>query len=276
MHIKNSVRKLFIYIILVIWAMTTIYPMFWVINNSFKPSDEVISNSFALAGSFDLFNYKTAVERVNIFNSYKNSLIISGSVVVLVMLFAGLSAYIIARYRFRFKNIIYTALVGCMLFPVFSTIVPVFMILSKMKLINTHPGLILTQTAGNLPFAVLVLSAYMATIPVELEEAAHMEGCNTWQRFSRLIIPISRPSFATVAIFTFLWSYNDLFMSLVIIRKKELHPICLLLNEISSQYGTDFGLMAATVAITVVPVLIVYLIAQKHIVKGLTAGAIKA
>lgn len=272
---RVSPWKCLIYIVLSLWSLTTIYPMFWLINNSFKPSGEVISRSFSLAGSFDLINYNTAVERINILKAYYNSLIISGSVVLLVMILAGLSAYVMARYKFPLKGVIYTALVGSILFPVFSTVVPVFTMLSKMGLVSTHLGLILPQTAGNLPFAILILSAYMATIPVTLEEASYMDGCSTWQRFAKIIVPIARPSFATVGIFTFLWSYNDLFMSLVILRKRESYPICVLLSQISSIYGTDFGLMAAAVTMTVVPVMIIYLLAQSQIIKGLTAGAIK-
>lgn len=272
---RISPGKFMIYIILSLWALTTIYPMFWLINNSFKPSSEVITRSFDLAKGFDLVNYNTAVERINILRAYANSLIISGSVVVLVMIFAGLSGYAIAKYKFPLKNVIYSALVGSILFPVFSTVVPVFVMLSKLGLISKQLGLILPQTAGNLPFAILVLSAYMVTIPVEMEEAAYIDGCNTWQRFAKIIVPIARPSFATVAIFTFLWSYNDLFMSLVILRKKESYPIGVLLSQISSIYKTDFGLMAAAVTMTVVPVMIIYMLAQGHIIKGLTAGAIK-
>ena len=273
--LRISPWKCLIYIILILWSLTTIYPMFWLINNSFKPSSEVISRSFDLAKGFDLINYNTAVERINILKSYYNSLIISGSVVLLVMIFAGLSGYAIARYKFPLKNVIYTALVGSILFPVFSTVVPVFIMLSKLGLVSKQLGLILPQTAGNLPFAILVLSAYMVTIPLALEEAAYIDGCSTWQRFIKIIVPIAKPSFATVAIFTFLWSYNDLFMSLVILRKKESYPICVLLSQISSIYKTDFGLMAAAVTMTVVPVMIIYLLAQSQIIKGLTAGAIK-
>ena len=272
---RVSPWKCLIYIVLSLWSLTTIYPMFWLINNSFKPSGDVISRSFGLAGSFDLINYNIAVERINILKAYYNSLIISGSVVLLVMILAGLSAYVMARYKFPLKSVIYTALVGSILFPVFSTVVPVFTMLSKMGVVSTHLGLILPQTAGNLPFAILILSAYMATIPVTLEEASYMDGCSMWQRFAKIIVPIARPSFATVGIFTFLWSYNDLFMSLVILRKRESYPICVLLSQISSIYGTDFGLMAAAVTMTVVPVMIIYLLAQNQIIKGLTAGAIK-
>lgn len=135
--------------------------------------------------------------------------------------------------------------------------------------------MILPQTAGNLTFAILVIAGYMSTIPKELEEAAFMDGCNRWQMFYRIFVPISRPVFASASIFVFLWSYNDLFSALIFVNKENVRPIVALLNEISSQYGTDFGLMATAVSLTVIPVFLVYLMISKYIQKGLTEGAVK-
>jgi len=270
-----GIGKLVAYIMLTLWAFTTIYPLVWVLMNSFKPSNDIILNSFNLPSSFNLMNYKNAFTKMSIGRGYVNSLIISGTVVVFVVLFGGLAAYILARFEFKGKKVIYTALLGSLLFPAFATVVPVFVMLYKMNLINKHVGLILPQVAGNLSFAIIVLMGFMKTIPMELEEAGIVEGCNTWQVYTKIIAPISKSSFATVAIFTFLWSYNDLFLSLIILRTKSVQPINVLLNEISSQYGTDYGLMTAVIAIIIIPVMAVYLAAQQFIIKGLTAGAIK-
>ena len=126
-----------------------------------------------------------------------------------------------------------------------------------------------------LAFAIIVLMGFLSNIPIELEEAAFLEGCSPFRIFFRIIVPITKPAFATVAIFTFLWSYNDLFLQMIVLRQRETYPISNLLREISSQFGTDFGLMAASVVLVIVPVLIVYMFLQKNIVKGLTAGAVK-
>ncbi len=136
-----------------------------------------------------------------------------------------------------------------------------------MKLINNYFGVILPQTAGNMAFAIIVLTSFMKTIPIEMEEAAYVEGYSTWQIFVKIILPLSKSSFATVGIFTFLWSYNDLFTSLIILRDPTYFPISNLLNEISSKYGTDYGLMAASVTLVIIPVLIVYLIGQNKSLK---------
>ena len=116
----------------------------------------------------------------------------------------------------------------------------------------------------------------MQTIPLEMEEAAYMEGASVFQVFTRIVIPLCRSSLATVAIFSFLWSYNDLFVQKIMIAgHRQYFPVSTLLEEISSKYGTDFGLMASSVTIIVIPVMLVYVFLQKNIIKGLTAGAIK-
>lgn len=263
------------YMLLIFWAFTTIYPLIWILINSFKTTNEIVKNSFNLPSSFNMTNYMNAFQKMGIGRSYLNSLIISGSTVLLVVLFGGMAAFIMARFDFKLKKFIYTLFLGSLMFPAFATIVPVFTMLRKAQLINKHIGLILPQTAGNLTFAIIILTGFMMSIPIELEEAAVVEGAAPWQVYVRIVVPISKPSFATVSIFTFLWSYNDLFMPLIILRNKDVQPINVLLSHISSQYGTDYGLMAAAVAIIIVPVLIVYFSAQKYIIKGLTAGAIK-
>lgn len=270
-----SIGKVFVHIILLLWASTTIFPLFWVFNNSFKLKSTILTDSFSLVKEPVLTNYVTAFTRMNIGTAYMNSLIISGTVVIGVMIFGGLASYVLARYEFKGKLIIQSMVMAALLFPAFATIVPVFTILFNVGLTNTRTGVILPQIAGNLAFAITIMVGFMSTIPMELEEAAVVEGCGAWQIFWRIVVPISKPSFATVAIFTFLWSYNDLFMQKVIIRKTQVRPICALLDTIRSQYGTDYGLMCASVILVVVPVLIVYLFLQKYIIKGLTAGAVK-
>ncbi|MWV43920.1 ABC transporter permease subunit [Paenibacillus sp. HJL G12] len=265
----------FMYIILSAWALTTIYPMFWIINNSFKVSRDVMNKSFSLALDPVWINYTTAFERINIGKSYINSLIMSGGTVLFVLLLGGLAAYVLSRFTFAGKRFIYSVLYATLLVPAFATVVPVYELLIKTKLVNTYWGLILPQTAGNLTFATLVIAGYMTTIAKELEEAAFMDGCNRWQMFLKIFMPVSRPAFASVSIFVFLWSYNDLFSALIFVNKEKVRPIVALLNEISSQYGTDFGLMATAVTLTVLPILVIYLFISKFIEKGLTEGAVK-
>lgn len=370
MHRMTPGRAL-IYALLILWAATTLFPFIWVINNSFKDSSLVVSDSFtpsfqkvysrdqfgrieyeetmkdehgrdmyreylknedgtpklerdvnkpvldqgsAFAGLMgynaqaqvdeaiaDLPAYDTSSGRVydetsapvllsptfknyvsaftnnnvNILRGYRNSLIISGTVMVAVMLLSTMMAFALTRYRFRGQGIIRSLVVAALMFPAFSTIVPVYRMITNIGLFDTLSSVIIVQIAGNLAFACTVMMGFVTALPYELEEAAFMEGCGVYNIFFRIVLPMCRPALATVAIFTFIWSYNDLFVQMVLLRSKTLMPVCAILREISSQYGTDYGLMAAAVAIVVIPVMILYLFLQKNIIKGLTAGAVK-
>ena len=280
---KLTVGQLGIYVVLSLWALTTIYPIFWIIINSFKAKNEILANSFSLplGELFTLSNYRTAFERLNIFSAYRNSLVISCTVAVVVVIVAGLASFALVRYQFRGKKIVNAMIIAGMMFPVFSTIIPVFRMLNIAHIANTNNlwlsllSVALPQIAGNLSFAIVVLSGYIRSLPIELEEAAYLDGCNAFQIFFKVVMPLTKPSFATVAIFSFLWSYNDLFTQMFLLRLPEQRAITRLLNELTAMEGTNYGLMAAAVALVVIPVIIVYIILQKHIIRGMTAGAVK-
>lgn len=280
---KFTLTSVIIYIILTAWSLTTIYPIIWVIQNSFKAKDKILENSFALPTGdlFTLANYKKAFNNLNIFGAYKNSIFISTVVAAVVVILAGMAAFAMVRYTFKLKSTLQSLIMAAMMFPVFATIIPVFTMETKWGIVNTSSwgltilSVILPQIAGNLSFAMVVLMGYIKGLPIELEEAAYMEGCNAFQIFFKVVVPLTKPSFATVAIFSFLWSYNDLFTQMFFLRRPEMRAITRLLNELTSQEGTNYGLMAAAVTLVVVPVLIVYIFLQKYIIKGMTAGAVK-
>lgn len=272
---KKIVSKVSIYSILILWACTTIYPFIWLVLNSFKSSREILNASFKFPKSFDLTNYINAFEKQNILNAYKNSLVISVTTMIVVLLVASLAAFAMTRYHFKLKNFVYFMIVGSLMFPAFATIIPVFKMIVKWNFVNHPMGVIIPQVANNMAFAVIVLMGFMSSLPYELEEAAFLEGASIGFIYRKIIIPLSKPALSSVAIFVFLWSYNDLFTQMIVLRRRDTFPVSRLLNEISSKYGTDFGLMTASVVLVVVPVLILYILLQKNIVKGLTAGAVK-
>lgn len=273
---KNiSIWTILIYMVLILWGLTTVFPFVWVVLNSFKESSEVLTSSFYLPRHATIENYKRAFEHLNVLNAYKNSLIISGSVTIGVMALSSMMSFALTRYEFKGKKIINSIIVASLMFPVFSTIIPVFKMIVTFKLLNSNLAVILPQIAGNLSFATIVMMGFLKSVPIEMEEAAYMEGASVFQVFGKIIVPICKASLSTVAIFSFLWSYNDLFVQKIMIRDNTKFPVSTLLEEISSKYGTDFGLMAASVTLIVFPVLIVYVVLQKNIIKGLTAGAVK-
>lgn len=280
---KLSVSLVAVYAVLILWALTTIYPLIWVVQNSFKAKNKIIQDSFSLPTGelFTLANYRKAFNNLNILSAYKNSLFISIVVCILVVVMAGMASFALVRYSFKLKNLLHTLVIAGMMFPVFATIIPVHRMEVMWGIANTGSwfksmlSVILPQVAGNLSFAIVVLSGYISGLPIELEESAFLEGCTPYQIFFKVIVPLTKPSFATVTIFSFLWSYNDLFTQMFFLRREEFKGITTLLSTITSREGTDYGLMAAAVTLVVIPMVIVYIFMQKYIIKGMTAGAIK-
>ena len=276
--VRKITSKTIIYFLLSFWALGAIYPFFWILINSFKEKNSILNDSFSLPfRSFTLDNYQDALfGRYNILKSYMNSLIISGSVVIIVLIIAAFSSFALARFQFKGKRVIYGLIIACMMFPIFSIIFPLYRLLSDLKINGTHVGVILPQVAGNLAFATILLTSFIKALPIEVEESAYLDGANTFQILWHLVIPMSKSAFSSAAIFVFLWSYNDLFLQMLILTDKNKMPISALLREISSKEGgTNQGLMVASVALIAIPILIIYFFIQKNIIKGLTAGAVK-
>ncbi|HWS29384.1 MAG TPA: carbohydrate ABC transporter permease [Clostridia bacterium] len=277
--------QVFTYGALSVWALTTIYPFLWVIVNSFRVRGKIRSDSFSIpwpgTADFTLDNFNLAFDRFMVGTAYKNSFIISVVVTLVVVILAGFAAYGLVRYNFKGKKALHSLIIASMMFPVFATIIPVYRMEAAWGIAGTNNttlsllSVILPQIAGNLSFAIIVLMGFIRSLPVELEEAAYLDGCNVFKIYFKIIMPVAKPSFATVAIFTFLWSYNDLFTQMFFLRLPKDRTITLLLNEISSQAGVNYGLMAAGVVLVVIPILVVYVILQKNIIKGLTVGAVK-
>ena len=280
---KFSIGYFVIYLFLILWALTTLFPLIWSVMNSFKDKKMIYSNSFSLpvGEAFSLENYRNIFANYNIFSAYRNSLIISGTVAFAVIFLASMAAYIMCRYHFRLKKLLSLLLYAGMMFPIYSTIIPVLRMQAKWGIVNSpHVGLnllsvILPQIAGNLSFAIIVLEGYIRTLPIDLEESAFLEGCSMFQTYFRIVFPLCKPSIVTVGIFSFLWSYNDLFTQMFFLRTKENWAITILLNNIASKEGVNYGALFSSVTLIVIPVLVVYLILNKYIIKGMTVGAVK-
>ena len=280
---KFSAGMAVVYLVLTGWALTTIFPLAWSVMNSFKNKKIIYSNSFALplGEAFSLDNYRNIFANYNILSAYRNSFIISGCVAAAVILFAGMAAYILCRYEFRGKTLLNLLLYAGMMFPIYSTIIPVMRMQAKWGIVNSPSvganllSVILPQIAGNMSFAIIVLMGYIRTLPVELEESAFLEGCSMIQTYFRVVFPLCKPSMVTVGIFSFLWSYNDLFTQMFFLRTKENWAITILLNNIAAKEGVNYGALFASVTLIVVPVRIVYLFLNKYIIQGMTVGAVK-
>lgn len=273
---NKNLSNVLIYIFLSLWALAAVAPMIWVFVNSFKTSQEILTNALSLPASLNFSNYKALgnYAQINLAHGFLNSLIISGSVVALVLFFGGMAAFVLGRFKFFLNGPILLLLVSSMLIPQFAVILPNVFIFKAIHFNGTYLSVITPHTAGFLNFAIIMMAGFMKSLPVELEEAAIVDGCSIPGIFLHIILPLSKPIFATTAIMIFLWSYNDLLLPLVYLPI-PLQPISVLMTKVSSIYDTNYGAMMAAVTIILVPVVLLYTIAQEWVIKGMTQGAVK-
>lgn len=275
---KSIIGSTIKYIILFLWALTTIIPLLWVILNSFKPSAEILRNSLALPEALNSFNFKTIMTYpdVNMTRAFLNSFLISGTVVILVVAFSGMASFALGRFRSKASGIILAVLTACLLVPSFATVIPNFVTMSKIPFARgSYLAAIIPQTAGNLCFSIIMLTGFMKSLPLELDEAAVIDGAKVPHIFWHISLPLCRSMLATIAIMVFIWSYNDLFTSLVYISEQSKKPVCVILSMVSNMFGTDYGAMMAAIVVTIIPLFVLYMFAQEQVVSGLTAGAVK-
>ncbi|MBQ8080484.1 MAG: carbohydrate ABC transporter permease [Clostridia bacterium] len=276
-RVRSDLRGVLLYAFLIFWALISLVPLIWVLINSFKSSNEILLNSLGLPQQITFTNYVTMATYpdMNLLTAFRNSMIICGGVVSGVLIGAGFAAFALGRFDNVFNRYVNALLAGCMLVPAFSTLIPNFVLISASPLRGTWLAVIFPLIASNMSFSTLLLSGYVRSLPKELDEAAIIDGANTMQVFWKIIVPLTKPMFATVGVMTFIWTYNELLLSLVYLPTRNLQPISVILSLVSNMFGTDYGAMMAAICLTILPVLILYVLAQEQVVKGLTAGSVK-
>lgn len=275
---RHYVIQVFKFALLILWAATCIVPLMWVVMNSFKSSGDILRSSMSFPSTLDMANYQTIMTYpdVNLFKAFINSLIISGSTVILVVVIASMASFALGRFKVKASGPLMSVLTACLLVPSFATVIPNFVTLSHIPFVNgTYLAAIIPQTAGNLCFSIIMMTGFMKSLPQELDEAALMDGASVWTIFTRIAVPLCKSMISTIAIMVFIWSYNDLFTSLVYISRQTMKPVCVILSMVSNMFGTDYGAMMAAIVVTILPPLVLYAVAQEQVVSGLTAGAVK-
>ncbi|MFB5267666.1 carbohydrate ABC transporter permease [Paenibacillus enshidis] len=262
-------------VLLAFYALLTLYPLYWLFISAFKTNEEFFTHPFALpqAPSFD--NMIRAWKLAGMGQAMINSAVVTVLAMLLTLILGAMCAFALSRFKFRLQGAIVAYFLLGMLIPIHSTLVPLFIMLKNIGMLNTHWALILPYTAFELSLAIFLIAAYMTSIPKEVEEAALIDGMGYWGLFLRIILPLSVPGMATVAILAFLRYWNEFAFALVFINSQALKTLPLSLSIFSDGFGTDYGLTMAAMAIAVVPTIVIYLIFQEQIMKGMVAGAVK-
>jgi len=252
-------------------------PLYLVFANSFKTLDEASKNFFALPVNFTLDNVRELIGSQNYFMYVGNSFLVSVVSMVLVVLFVPMVSYALARnLKYRYYNFVYHYVMLGLFIPSQVIMLPLVKQMSSLKLLN-HTGLILLYVTFSLTRGVFLFVNYIRALPVEIEEAAHIDGCNVMQTYFKVVIYLIRPMIATLVIMDFLWFWNDFQLPLFMLNKsKELWTLPLFQYNFKTEYSFDYPMAFTAYLVALVPVLVVYCACQKHIINGLTAGAVKS
>ena len=270
---KLNIKRNLLFIILAIMAVTTIYPLLWLIISSFKNNIEIYTSAFSLPKKIAFENYFNAWQRARIGIYMGNSILVTLFSLIITLLLSSMTAYVLARIWKSSVLLIYFTL-GIMV-PLQAIVIPVFILLKTAGFLNTRYGLIIAYSISGLSLGIFILTGFMKSIPKELEESAIMEGCGYSQIFTKIILPLSRAPLSAVGILSFLQYWNEYLFASVLISKTEFKTLTQGLMLLRGQYTTDLGVLTAGLVIAVLPLIITYIILQEQIQEGVTAGAIK-
>jgi raffinose/stachyose/melibiose transport system permease protein len=272
---KKKILLVVKYAVIIALLAVFLVPFYLMIINSFKTTQQFVDSPFALPGSITLKNYIAAFEKMNFLKAFTNSILIMVVSVTLIIFSSSMAAYFLVRNKWRSTKIIFAILVASMIVPFQAVMIPLVSIYGRMDLMNSKWVLMFMYMGFGQAFAIFIFHGFIKNIPLEMEEAALIDGCNRMQSFFHIVFPLLKPVIITVLILDVLWIWNDyLLPSLVLLSPSE-RTLPLSTYNFFTSYSVDFAPLMAGIVLTILPVLVVYLFAQKHIVKGVVQGAIK-
>lgn len=273
--ISNKLLTLSLNLIIWIFSISCVFPFIWIVYSSLKTQQEFSLNIISLPAVPQFINYTELFKTGNMFTAFINSSYISIISVLFIIVIAFLTAYCLSRFEFRGRKIIYIFFLSGMLIPQHSLLIPVFIFFKNLGLYNTRITLLFPYIAFGLPMAIFLMESFIRTIPVEVEEAALIDGSGIFRRLYSIIFPMCKPVVATSLILSFLSAWNEFPFALILIRSQALKTIPLWLTNFNGRYSTDYTQLMAALVMASLPVIIVYLAFSKRVVQGMTAGAVK-
>lgn len=264
------------FIYLAIYLLVMVFPLYWIVITSLKPQKDIFS--FPLKywpERFTLDNY-VHIFKISKFHVYiGNSLMVAIISAMIVLVIAILSAYVLARFKFRGHKQIMLAFFATQMLPGFVALAPLYLMMSSMSLINNRFSLVLMYTVILIPFSTIMLRGFFQRIPASLEEAAMIDGCSRWSALVRIIIPVMLPGIASTFIFAFVQNWNELFLAVMFIDNDALKTLPVAMNSFIMKFDVDWGAMSAGAVLSILPTILLFAFAQRFIVEGLTQGAEK-
>ena len=267
--------KLFFKSVLIINAFMVLLPVFFLFNSALRETNSFASNPFSLARDPHWENFQQVWSDGEFATYLKNSVIVTGGSLIAILICALGAGFILGRYNFKGNALIFGFILTGMLIPAKLAILPLFIQLKWMNLLDSHIGLILVYSSGALPAAVFIMSGFFRSLPSDLDNAARIDGASEFQLLTRVLAPLVRPGMAIVAIYSAIPIWNDFFLPLVFLQSPENKTIMQGLTVFFGQYASQWGVLFAGLTMAALPLIILYLILSEQFIKGLTAGAVK-
>lgn len=274
---KNAIGTTIRVLVLLFFFLLVVLPIYWIVITSFKTSGEILdlNNITFFPKDFTLENYTGLFEQFHYGVLLKNSLLVSVASALVVTVFSMLGGYSLARYKFRGKQTVVLFFLITQMIPGILVIIPLYIIFSKLGMINTHIGLFIYYVTVNLPFCVITMRSFFERIPITLEEAAKVDGCTKMQSLFKIVFPIMFPGIVSVFVFGFIGAWNELIAGSIFISTPEMWTIPVGLKTLIGKYNVEWGLLMAGGVMALIPTALMFAVMQKFIVEGMTAGAVK-
>lgn len=273
--VGKSIGKVICNGLLLVFSFSCIFPMVWIFYSSFKTQAEFTQSSTALPQALNLKNYISVFTQTKLgmymLNSARNTILS----VLIIIVFSFLVGYVLSRYRFRGRSLIYNYFIMGMLIPVHALLVPMYVQLRQSGLTNHWYTLLFPYVAFGLPISIMLIESYIASIPKELEEAAAIDGCGFFRCLFQIVFPLAMPILSTVAIIQFFAVWNEFSFSLILVNSDTLRTVPVGLTMFKSAYTVDYPRLMAGIMTTTLPVMILYFVFSKRIIEGMVAGAVK-
>lgn len=273
---KYTFSTFIVQIIVAIAALATLVPIFIIFNYSFKTKRELyLGNPLSLPKSLNWTNYQTAFDKLNLSTTFMNTALYTFLSVAILALICGAAAWAIARCKQKFFRFAYIYFIIGILIPYQALFLPIYIVGYKTGMVNTRPGMIFMYVATSISFGVFLMNSFMSTVPVELEEAARIDGCSIYRTYFSIVMPLLKPALATLVIMQAFQIWNDYLLASLFVSKNELKTITVAIQNLFSAQSSDYTTAFAAIVLSVLPIAILFLCLQKYFIKGMTVGAVK-
>ncbi|MCU6709283.1 carbohydrate ABC transporter permease [Paenibacillus sp. J5C_2022] len=262
-------------IVMIVAGLIFLVPFYFLLVNSVKSFGDLLSNTAGLPESFQWSNYSRAFELTNFPSAIWNSTVITVVSNVLIVMISSMAAYRMVRSNTKFNRILFVVFVSAMVIPFQSIMIPLVKVTSTLNLMNSIPGLIVAYLGFGVPMSVFLFHGFVKSIPLEIEEAATVDGTNAYGVFFRVVLPLMKPMLVTVFILNMLWIWNDFLLPSIMLQSPDLRTIPIATSAFFGQYTKQWDLALPSLVMGILPIIIFFLFLQKYIIEGITQGAVK-